>query len=60
MYSMDLGYYQTQIKPEPVKKLTDEQQAYKDYVQQCKRNRMSVREINDELERVRVNQYKRR
>lgn len=59
MYSMDLGYYPTkQIKQEPVKVLTNEQQAYKDYVKQCKINRMSVQDINREFEMARFNQFK--
>lgn len=62
MYSQNLGFYPTKQlqKIEPVKQLTEEQAAYKAYVKQCQINRMSVREINEELERVRVTTKKQR
>lgn len=62
MYSQNLGYYPIKQlqKVQPVIELTEEQAAYKAYAQRCKINRMSVQEINAEMERVRLTTKKQR
>lgn len=65
MYSMDLGFYPMQVINEEkealkIQKLKEEQEAYRAYAKQCKIRKMSVDDINRELEMSRINQYKRR
>lgn len=65
VYSIDLGFYPMQIIDEQraavkAQQIKEEQEAYRAYVQQCKLKKMSIDDINRELEMVRTNKYRRR